>query len=118
MTSGIDGRRRPHGRTVRCPGGYQAYVPSSLPPPIAWDGELVAALSRADHAMGRLAGEGRLMPNPYLFIRAFLYKEAVLSSRIEGTQVTLGELLARTCTERKSSETPRNCTRWKTMSSR
>ena len=94
MTSGIDGTRRPHGRTVRCPGGYQAYVPSPLPPPIAWDGDLVAALSRADHAMGRLAGEGRLMPNPYLFIRAFLYKEAVFSSRIEGTQVTLGELLA------------------------
>ncbi len=94
MTSGIDGTRRPHGRTVRCPGGYSAFVPAPLPPPIAWDGELVAALSRADHAMGRLAGEGRLMPNPYLFIRAFLYKEAVLSSRIEGTQVTLGELLA------------------------
>ena len=30
----------------------------------------------------------------YLLIRAFLYKEAVLSSRIEGTQVSLGELLA------------------------
>ena len=44
--------------------------------------------------MGRLAGEGRLMPIPYLFIRAFLYKEAVLSSRIEGTQVSLGELFA------------------------
>ena len=34
------------------------------------------------------------MPIPYLFIRAFLYKEAVLSSRIEGTQVSLGELFA------------------------
>ena len=34
------------------------------------------------------------MPVPHLFIRAFLYKEAELSSRIEGTQVSLGELLA------------------------
>ena len=34
------------------------------------------------------------MPNPHLLIRAFIRKEAVLSSRIEGTQATLGELLA------------------------
>ncbi len=34
------------------------------------------------------------MPVPHLLIRAFLYKEAELSSRIEGTQVSLGELLA------------------------
>ena len=94
MTSGIDGTRRPHGRTVRCPGGYQAYVPLPLPPPIAWDGDLVAALSRADQVIGRLAGEGRQMANPHLFIRSFLQREAVLSSRIEGTQTTLGELLA------------------------
>ena len=37
------------------------------------------------------------MPIPYLFIRAFLYKEAVLSSRIEGTQVSLGEIVRRKC---------------------
>ena len=94
MTARNNERSRPHGRTVRCPGGYSAYVPAPLPPGIAWDGELVLALSHADHAMGRLAGEGRLMPVAYLLIRAFLYKEAVLSSRIEGTQVSLGELLA------------------------
>ena len=34
------------------------------------------------------------MPNPHLFMRPFLKREAVLSSRIEGTQATLGELLA------------------------
>ena len=49
---------------------------------------------RADQAIGRLAGEGRRLPNPHLFIRPFLRREAVLSSRIEGTQTTLGELLA------------------------
>ena len=91
---GIDGTCHPHGRTVQCPSGYRAYVPAPLPPPIAWDGELVAALSRADQAIGRLAGEGRRLPNPHLFIRPFLRREAVLSSRIEGTQTTLGELLA------------------------
>ena len=51
-------------------------------------------LSRADQAVGRLAGEGRRFPNPDLFISPFLHREAVLSSRIEGTRTTLKELLA------------------------
>ncbi len=94
MNLDIDRTRHPHGRFIDCPSGYRAYVPAPLPPPIAWDGELVAALSHADQAIGRLAGEGRRLPNPHLFIRPFLRREAVLSSRIEGTQTTLGELLA------------------------
>ena len=87
-------KHRPHGRRIRCPGGYWAYVPDPLPPPIEWGGELVSALSRADRAIGRLAAEGRRLPNPHLLIRPFMRREAVLSSRIEGTQATLGELLA------------------------
>jgi Fic family protein len=55
---------------------------------------LVAALSDADRAIGRLAGEGRSLPNPHWLIRPFVRREAVLSSRIEGTQATLGELLS------------------------
>jgi Fic family protein len=86
--------RSPHGRRIRCPGGYRAYVPAPLPPPIAWSADLVAALSAADRAIGQLAGEGRRLPNPHLLIRPFIRREAVLSSRIEGTQATLGELLA------------------------
>ena len=87
-------QRQPHGRRIRCPGGYRAYVPEALPPPIEWSAELAAVLSAADRAVGRLAGEGRRLPNPHLLIRAFVRREAVLSSRIEGTQATLGELLA------------------------
>jgi len=87
-------KRQPHGRAIRCPGGYAAYVPEPLPPPISWSSELVAALSRADLAIGRLAGEGRRLPNPHLLVRSFVRREAVLSSRIEGTRATLGELLA------------------------
>ena len=79
---------------VLCTGGYRAYVPDPLPPPISWDQSLAVILSEADRAVGRLAGEGRRLPNPHLLIRPFVRKEAVLSSRIEGTQTTLGELLA------------------------
>jgi Fic family protein len=87
-------KRRPNGRLVHGPGGYRAYVPGALPPPSAWDERLAGALSAADRAVGRLAGEGRRLPNPHLLIRPFLRREAVLSSRIEGTQATIGELLA------------------------
>ena len=86
--------RQPHGRTIRCAGGYQAFLPEPLPPPIEWSGTLVSALSRADLAVGRLAGEGSRFSNPHLFIRSFVRREAVLSSRIEGTRTTLAELLA------------------------
>ena len=87
-------QRQPHGRWIQGQRGYRAYVPAPLPPPIRWNGSLAAALSAADLAVGRLAGEGRRLPNPHLLIRPFVRREAVLSSRIEGTQATLGELLA------------------------
>lgn len=87
-------QRQPHGRRVRCSGGYRAYVPEPLPPKIEWSAGLAATLSAADRAVGRLAGEGRRLSNPNLLIRPFVRREAVLSSRIEGTQATLGELLA------------------------
>src|SRR6059058_4204370 len=84
----------PSGRRVRCGGGYAAFVPDPLPPDLTWTPELVRALSDADRLIGRLAGEGGRLPNPHLLIRPFVRREAVLSSGIEGTQATLGELLA------------------------
>ena len=88
------GKRKPHGRTVRLAAGYAAFVPAPLPPAFEWNRELVNALSAADRAIGRLAGESRRLPNPHLLIRPFIRREAVLSSRIEGTQSTLTDLLA------------------------
>jgi cell filamentation protein, protein adenylyltransferase len=82
------------GRYIAGPGGVRAFVPAPLPPPLTWTPGLVRALSDADRAIGRLAGEGSRLPNPHLLIRPFIQREAVLSSRIEGTQATLGELLA------------------------
>ena len=87
-------RPQPPGRYLQCAGGYQAFIPAPLPPDIVWTAKLLRALSDADRRIGQLAGEGRGLPNPHLLMRPFVKREAVLSSRIEGTQATLGELLA------------------------
>src|SRR5919202_5587007 len=62
-------------------------------PPIHVDGELLALLSRADQALGRLDGSAQTLPNPDLFVAMYVRREAVLSSQIEGTQSTLDDLL-------------------------
>ena len=79
---------------VKCTGGYEAYVPAPLPPDLQLSPALLRSLSDADRLIGKLAGEGRSLQNPHLLMRPFIKQEAVLSSRIEGTQATLGELLA------------------------
>lgn len=85
---------QPSGRSIRTPQGYTAFVPNPLPPKLEWTPVLTRALSDADRLIGQLAGEGGQLPNPHVLIRPFVRREAVLSSRIEGTRATLGELLA------------------------
>lgn len=72
---------------------YWAFVPNPLPPELPFTPEL-HTLSDADRALGELAGLGRTMSNPNLLIHPFMRREAVLSSRIEGTQADLADLYA------------------------
>jgi Fic family protein len=84
-------------RRVAAPwGAYRAFVPAPLPPtpPVQVDAALLALLSRADQALGRLDGAAQTLPNPDLFVAMYVRQEAVLSSRIEGTQSTLNDVLA------------------------
>ena len=82
------------GHLTPIPEGGYAFVPNPLPPDnLLWDPELVEILSSADRATGELAGIGRSLPNPSLLVRPFLRREAVLSSRIEGTRASLSDLL-------------------------
>lgn len=90
-------RRSPAGRLVQVGQGgtaYWAFVPHPLPPRLEWTPGLVRTLSQADRALGELAGLGRALPNPHLLIGPFIRREAVLSSRIEGTEADLGHLYA------------------------
>lgn len=75
--------------------GYKAFLPHDLPPdpPVKFDQELQGLLSKADRALGRLDGSVQSLPNPDLFVFMYVRKEAVLSSQIEGTQASLGDIL-------------------------
>ena len=84
------------GRFIREPtGGFSAFVPKPLPPepPLELSTDLSLSLSEADTALGRLDGIVGVVPDPDLFVGMYVRREAVLSSQIEGTQSSLGDLL-------------------------
>lgn len=80
------------GQIIKTLQGYWAYMPHPLPPTLEVDWELAAQISEADRALSELAGVARTLPNPHLLINPFIRREAVLSSRIEGTQASLSDL--------------------------
>ena len=73
----------------------RAFVPNALPPDPPLDlspsGQLL--LERATLALGRLDSISLLLPDPDIFLYAYVRREAVLSSQIEGTQSTFAQLL-------------------------
>ncbi len=89
------GETRNH--TVTSAGGEQvrAFTPSPLPPvpALSLEGGLQQAFEAAVLALGRLDGISALLPDRSLFLYAYVRKEAVLSSQIEGTQSSLSDLL-------------------------
>lgn len=90
--------RGPTGRfEVTRSGGEEvrAFVPNPLPPqpPLELSGSRQRLLERATLAIGRLDSIRVLLPDPHLFLYAYVRREAVLSSQIEGTQSSLSDLL-------------------------
>ncbi|APW48621.1 Fic family protein [Rhodoferax antarcticus] len=73
----------------------RAFVPHPLPPTPALDlsGARQQLLEQASLAVGRLDALSTLLPDPQLFLYAYVRREAVLSSQIEGTQSSLSDLL-------------------------
>ncbi|MCK4908826.1 MAG: Fic family protein, partial [Planctomycetes bacterium] len=80
------------GKCLKTPGDYWAFIPNPLPPDIKYDEKLSFLLSEANRLLGELSGTGRLLPNPYLLIGPYSRREAVSSSRIEGTRASLSDL--------------------------
>lgn len=73
--------------------GYVAFFPEPVPRQIQLPQEVMVLLDEATGAVHRLGGVGRLIPNPHLLIGPHLRIEAVLSSRIEGTETDVSQLL-------------------------
>lgn len=82
------------GRAVSTGGSYPyvAFAPAPLPRTVPLALDVVRLLSEADTALGRLAGAGRVLPDPHLLIAPYLAREALASSRIEGTQASLSDV--------------------------
>lgn len=92
MNRGLTGRYEETsfgGETVR------AFLPHPLPPvpPLEMGGALQLLLEAAGVTLGRLDAASTLLPDKTLFLYAYVRKEAVLSSQIEGTQSSLSDLL-------------------------
>ena len=88
-------KNSPSGRIIKVGQGdsaYWAFEPHPLPPDLTLDAKLVRTFSEADRALGEMAGLGRAKLNPHLLIGPFMRREAVLSSRIEGTQKDISGL--------------------------
>ena len=69
------------------------FEPARLPREMSLTPQTVALLSEADAALGVLNGLGRLIREPELLVGPYLTREAVSSSRIEGTQASLSDVL-------------------------
>ncbi|MDP2940066.1 MAG: Fic family protein [Candidatus Omnitrophota bacterium] len=80
------------GRIIRTDRDYYAFIPNPLPQEIKYSKDVVNLLSEATLQLGNLNGVGTMLPNPNLLIVPYVRREAVLSSRIEGTQTSLSEL--------------------------
>lgn len=87
-----DFKKNNNGRTIKTLQDYIAFVPNDLPPKIELTWDLVVQNSRADRALSELSGITKTLPNPHLLIGPFIKREAVLSSKIEGTRASLSDL--------------------------
>jgi Fic family protein len=80
------------GQVVITQSGYYAFIPAALPPSLSWTLPLISVLAEAERELSRLSTLAEAFPFPQLLTQPFMRREAVLSSRIEGTRATLAEL--------------------------
>lgn len=84
---------------------FDYFLPKALPRQLDLNDKTILALSEADSALGHLQGLGQLIRDPDLLIGPFVTREAVASSRIEGTRASLSDVLkAEQLTETERSD--------------
>lgn len=70
-----------------------AFLPDVLPGRFTLTNEIALESEHASFALGQLKFMGRLVPNPVMFAQPFIRKEAVASTRIEGTRTDFEQLI-------------------------
>jgi Fic family protein len=78
--------------TYKTIGRISYFIPKSLPPkepPLSLSAQMIDLHGEASFALGQLNEMSRRLPGFNRFIRAYLIKEALLSSAIEGIHTTL-----------------------------
>ena len=80
------------GKVIHTRKGYWAFIPAPLPPALDWTADMLSALSEAERELSRLTTLAGNFPFQRLLIQPFMRREAVLSSRIEGTRASLVDL--------------------------
>ncbi len=91
------------GRCIRHQRGYYYFMPEPLPPKIDYDMDLANLMAEANRALSELSGTGRNLKNPYLLVSPYIRREAVSSSKIEGTQSSMSDLFIYEASARKVS---------------
>ena len=79
---------KPSGKFEENNDGILTFVPDLLPPEIDY-ATLIEIITEAHRQIGILEGMGNLLPNPDLLVQPYITREAVLSSRIEGTEASI-----------------------------
>ena len=73
---------------------YEYFLPSKINHSFFWtDTTINELLEKASLKLGELNSFSKFVPDTDMFIRMHIYKEAVVSSRIEGTQTNMQDAL-------------------------
>jgi Fic family protein len=80
------------GKVIRTLKDHWAFIPNPLPPVIHWSPALISAVGAAERSVGKLDSLANTLLSPHILVRYFIRREAVLSSRIEGTRASLNDV--------------------------
>lgn len=80
------------GKPIQHPHGYWYFLPADLPPDLNWSPTLVSTLAEAERNLAKLASLGSSPANLNWVVQPFIRREAVVSTRIEGTRASLSDL--------------------------
>ena len=81
------------GRIVRTMDGYDTFIPNPPPTDITFNTSFIRLVIEAERALGRLVRIGSDVSDHNLLVIPYTHLEAVTSTRIEGTQASLSEVL-------------------------